>query len=263
MVKKLTKIDSSMSEEQFIKTVNCLLIFSCICMYHALLALPGMIDAHEAARIAAQPESDIEDVAPPAPKNEWWKSLPKPKGPEENPYLTEEMYFRNAWQGLDISYTAMDTTYLGRYFITAYCPEECGGSWTTSSGATCHQSSDWTEPNTVAIDRGYHKYGELLLIGDPKNPNNRQIVVTEDTGPGVRGHWCDVFVETMYQVETWNTRYDNVWRVSYNTHELDANSRREMHEMLHYLIHQPSELFGPVASYTYNKIITNSPWVFK
>ena len=125
----------------------------------------------------------------------------------------------------EIVYYTMEFEYIGRYFITAYSPEECGyngnnypSGWVTASDTICHQSDDWETPNTCAIDRNYHKYGEILLVGDPYNPDNRQIVVTEDCGPGVKGHWIDMFVDSYDQVVNFNTRYDDVYRVKYVKH---------------------------------------------
>lgn len=135
----------------------------------------------------------------------------------------------NRKKGMETRYVYYTTEYeyIGRYFITAYSPEECGyngsnypAGWVTSSDTICHQSDDWKTPNTCAIDRDYHKYGEILLIGDPNNPDNRRTVITEDTGPGVQGHWIDVFVDSYDQVINWNTRYDNVYRVKYIEHEI-------------------------------------------
>ena len=107
-----------------------------------------------------------------------------------------------------VKHTDIETEYLGEYFITAYCPEECGWSWSTSSGATCHYSDDPLEPTTCAIDRNYHGYGEYLMIDD-------KIYVTEDTGPGVKGRWVDCFVETMDEVRAWNTRWTSVYSVEF------------------------------------------------
>ena len=134
-------------------------------------------------------------------------------------------------QFLEREYTfyTMEFEYIGTYFITAYSPEECGynGSnypkgWVTASDTICHQSSDWKTPNTCAIDRKHHKYGEILLVGDPNDPNNRQVVVTEDCGPGVKGHWIDMFVDSYDQVINWDTRYDSVYRVRYVEHTIDG-----------------------------------------
>ena len=56
------------------------------------------------------------------------------------------------------TYTIMHKDYIGMYFITAYCPSECGyngenypAGWTTASGEICHRA-DWEyrlwEPTT-------------------------------------------------------------------------------------------------------------------
>jgi len=154
----------------------------------------------------------------------------------------------------EFTYYTMEFEYLGTYFITAYSPEECGynGSnyprgWTTASDTICHQSSDWTTPNTCAIDRSYHKYGEHLLVGDPDDPDNRQVVITEDCGPGVRGHWIDMFVDSYDQVINWNTRYDSVYRVHYIEHTMTG---KELMESIDYgiLINRNTE-----RSYVYQR----------
>ena len=218
--------------------VNWLLFFASVFIFHAIICISYALDYKDISR---QSKLYVKSEVRPESANAFGTNQAEyydHKLTVKVNAIIEEMKLRNLWQSLDVTYTTINTEYIGRYFITAYCPAECGGSWTTSSGATCHQSSDWTEPNTVAIDRRYHKYGELLLIGDPDDPNNRQVVVTEDTGPGVVGRWCDVFVETMYGVETWNTRYDSVWRVSYVTHKISSSDCRKMREYLNYNLHK-------------------------
>ena len=132
---------------------------------------------------------------------------------------------RKQFLEMEFTYYTMEFEYLGTYFITAYSPEECGYNgnnypkgWVTASDTICHQSDDWEIPNTCAIDRKYHKYGEILLVGDPNDPDNRQVVVTEDCGPGVKDHWIDMFVDSYDQVVNFNTRYDDVYRVTYVEH---------------------------------------------
>lgn len=111
------------------------------------------------------------------------------------------------------TYTMIETEYIGEYFVTAYCPEECGWSWSTSSGATCHYSDDPMVPTTCAIDRNYHGYGELLMI-------DGKLYITEDTGPGVKGRWIDCFVETMDEVHVWDTGWKSVYSVTIIEHEI-------------------------------------------
>lgn len=149
--------------------------------------------------------------------------MPKPIDNDRLSRLIKKKHFLES----EFTYTTMEFEYIGTYFITAYSPEECGfngsnypAGWVTASDTICHQSDDWQTPNTCAIDRRYHKYGEYLLVGDPDDENNRQIMVTEDCGPGVRGRWIDVFVNSYDQVVNWNTRYDSVYRVKYVQHTM-------------------------------------------
>ena len=62
--------------------------------------------------------------------------------------------------------TELELTNLGKYFITAYCPSECGYNghnyprgWTTASSTICHRASyseRYTKPTTCAISRSIH-----------------------------------------------------------------------------------------------------------
>lgn len=92
-----------------------------------------------------------------------------------------------------------------KMFITAYCAEECGWSYSTSSGEICHRSSetDRYEPTTCAIDRSYFSYGTLFYV-----PSEDRVYVAEDTGPGVRGYWIDTYQDDMSDVTGYNTRYE-------------------------------------------------------
>jgi 3D (Asp-Asp-Asp) domain-containing protein len=42
-----------------------------------------------------------------------------------------------------------------------------------------------------------------------------KIYVTEDTGPGVKGRWVDCFVETMSEVNSWDTGWKSVYSVTF------------------------------------------------
>lgn len=149
---------------------------------------------------------------------------------ESKPHKAAPIY--DLWNDFDniyIQYETMETEFLGYYFITAYCPEECGGSWQTSSGETCHYSERWSEPTTCAIDSSIHGYNELLLIGDPEDAD-KKIYVTEDTGPGVRGLWVDCFVETMEEVNNWDTGWRPVYAVTYEKHVISIKRTRWFYE---------------------------------
>lgn len=107
----------------------------------------------------------------------------------------------------------MQLTSLGTYYITGYSPYECGGSWTTASGATCHRSSyedRLTEPTTCAIDRSLHNFGDLFYI-----PAFDWVYVAEDTGSAVKGKHLDLFYPEYSDVVNFPTGYYEVYSVEY------------------------------------------------
>ena len=135
-----------------------------------------------------------------------------------NKALLGELDLHNQWFTLEYTYYTLEKEYAGRHYITAYCPWECGyngnnypAGWRTSSGEICHYSDDPLVPTTCAIDRSYHSYGEYLMI-------DGKIYVTEDTGPGVRGMWVDIFVESMDEVHSFGSHYTDVYYVDFVEH---------------------------------------------
>lgn len=119
-----------------------------------------------------------------------------------------------------LTYKEMELTYLGRYYITAYCPSECGyngynfpSGWTTASDTICHRA-DWdhryTEPTTCAIDRSYHSFGDEFYL-----PDFDRTFVAEDTGSAVRGHHLDLFYEDYEDVMSFPTGYYDVYAVEW------------------------------------------------
>lgn len=141
--------------------------------------------------------------------------------PEQNPKIN---YFVNWYKPTHfiretVTEVITDYQYLGNYYITAYAPEECGynGSnyptgWMTASGAICHRADEenrLTEPTTCAIDRNYHRFGELFYI-----PAFDRIFVAEDTG-AFRGRWLDLFYDDYYQMSVFPTGYYEVYSVTY------------------------------------------------
>lgn len=151
----------------------------------------------------------------------------------EMPWLNEYFEMQSLmWNDLTLSFEYVETEYIGRYFITAYSPEECGynGSnyqigWKTSTDTICHYSDDWREPTTCAIDPKVRKYGEYIMVGDPGS-SSKKIYRCEDCGPGVKGQWVDCFVETYSEVQSWNTRYDNVYLVKFKTTTIEGDLYR-------------------------------------
>ena len=99
-----------------------------------------------------------------------------------------------------------------RAFLTAYCAEECGWNYWTSSGAYCHRSS-WEnridEPTTCAIDLRYFDYGDLFYI-----PSEDRIYIAEDTG-AFRGIWLDLYQSDMSSVRGYDTRHETIYSVTF------------------------------------------------
>lgn len=197
----------------------------CVWTIDVLLAIASTLTIYgllyyvtEDRRIEMSKTIETEHITRPVPEEPVYE-------PVELEAVNEFYDLRDTYLSLDVHYQTMNTKYLGKYFITAYCPEECGGSWKTSSGATCHYSDKWNEPTTCAIDRNYHGFGEFLLV-------EGKLYVTEDTGPGVRGAWIDCFVETMDEVRAWDTGYKSVYSVSYENHKVSGNERKVRHELI-------------------------------
>lgn len=153
-----------------------------------------------------------------------------------------ETELRNIWEKVTVTYQTVETEYLGRYFITAYSDEETY-SRATASGIEVHYSDDPYQPTTCAIDRRYHQFGELLMI-------DGKIYVTEDTGSNVKGLWVDVFVETMEEVHSFDTRYESVYSVSYEEHKLNSSERRKLHERFRNYLHSGS--YGSRSPYRHD-----------
>lgn len=125
----------------------------------------------------------------------------------------------------EITITIMQLESLGWYFITAYCPSECGYNgfnyptgWTTASGEICHRA-DWehrySEPTTCAISRSVHSFGEYFYIEEFD-----RVFISEDTGPGVQGKHLDLFYEDYDSVLSFPTGYYEVFSVEYEEVEV-------------------------------------------
>lgn len=114
---------------------------------------------------------------------------------------------------LEFETVDMVLTDAGKYYVTNYCPAECGGSWATSSGATCHRASyadRLTEPTTCAIDLSVNSYGDLFYI-----PAFDRVFIAEDTGSGVQGKWLDLFYVDYSDVVNFPVGYYQVYTVEY------------------------------------------------
>lgn len=118
-----------------------------------------------------------------------------------------------------LSYVTMEYEYIGDYFITAYCPEECGfrvyadgsdnfpNGWITSTGTIAHREEEWYVPSTCGINTKYLNYGDVFLI-------DGKIYVAEDTGY-VTMPLIDLFMPSYEQMMTHGSHWTDVYKVSY------------------------------------------------
>lgn len=122
----------------------------------------------------------------------------------------------------EITYTTAEYTSLGYYYITAYCPAECGyngsnypAGWRTASGTICHRAdyqNRLSEPTTCAISRTVHSFGDLFYISEFD-----RVFIGEDTGSSVQGKHLDLFYEEYSDVQSFPTGWYEVFEVEYTT----------------------------------------------
>lgn len=180
-----------------------------------MCALVFVADAHVREQKQFS-DLSIKDFAVPLPRYETNISET-----EETEYIPE---FLNLMKESEVTVTVMRKESLGWYFITAYCPSECGynGSnyptgWMTASGEICHMSSDeerYTVPSTCAIDRSVHRFYEEFYIEE------FGLFVAEDTGSAVKGKHLDLFYEDYDDVYYFPTGYYEVFSVEYEEVEV-------------------------------------------
>lgn len=215
-----------------VKTVNNLLLFASFALVIGItLFVPK-----------EQPEPTPEPTETEASEEKGRKGKKK----EIVPFISKETELRNIWSSIPIEYVTLQYDYIGRHYITAYCPEECGyrvyedgtdnfpKGWITATGTTCHREEDWWNPSTCGIATDYHRYGEMFLI-------DGKIYVAEDTGL-ISGAWIDLFMPSYEEMSNFGSHYTEVYSVSYVKNYLSAKERMNLHESINYYLH-----FGSVG----------------
>ena len=168
----------------------------------------------EQAIIASMAETAIKPEQTPTPT-----ATPTPT-PLPNPMI--EYYQENLkaeLESIEVKAVYMSFEYIGDYFITAYCPEECGyrkysdGSdnfpkgWITATGTICHREEEWWNPSTCGINTAVNNYGDLFLI-------DGKIYVAEDTGY-ITGRWIDLFMPDYETMAAFGSHWTPVYAVEY------------------------------------------------
>lgn len=110
-----------------------------------------------------------------------------------------------ALEGFYATSTLLELEPLGKYYITAYSPQETG-SWITASGIKLHRASyenRYTEPTTCAVDPKLHKIGKngvKFYI-----PEFDRVFIAQDTGSAVRGKHLDLAYTDLRSVKRFPT----------------------------------------------------------
>jgi 3D (Asp-Asp-Asp) domain-containing protein len=198
-----------MTEEKFIKTVSWLLFTASAFLFYGLTyyvtdrAIPEETDPSYSDQFTPKDFGT-------APTEAWWT--------EDTRLEMSEV--EEKWIAPVVTYKEMELTSLGTYYITAYCPSECGYNghnyptgWMTASDTICHRASHeyrLSEPTTCAISRKVHKFGQVFYIKEFD-----RTFVAEDTGSAVKGKHLDLFYEEYSDVCSFPTGYYEVFAVEW------------------------------------------------
>lgn len=199
-----------MNEDRMIKTVNVLLLSASILLYYGLTYyVTDRVFPEETEPSYSKQQFTPKDFGT-APTEAWWTEDTR----------IEMSEAEEKWIAPVVTYKEMELTSLGTYYITAYCPSECGYNghnyptgWMTASDTICHRASHeyrLTEPTTCAISRSVHSFGDEFYI-----PEFDRTFVAEDTGPGVKGKHLDLFYEDYEDVYYFPTGYYEVFAVEW------------------------------------------------
>ena len=94
---------------------------------------------------------------------------------------------------------------LGKYYITAYSPQETG-SWITASGIKLHRADNdnrYTEPTTCAVDPKLHKIGKNGVKFYIEEFD--RVFIAQDTGCAVKGRHLDLAYTDLKSVKRFPT----------------------------------------------------------
>ena len=160
-------------------------------------------------------EYPIEPKFTGVPARDLWVELPS-----HTPTPIEIIRIEEEYQTVLITYKRMELESLGKYYITAYCPSECGYNgynyptgWMTASDTICHRADynhRLSEPTTCAISRSIHSFGTEFYI-----PEFDRTFIAEDTGSAVKGKHLDLFYEEYSNVCSFPTGYYEVYKVTW------------------------------------------------
>lgn len=198
-----------MTEEKLIKTISWLLFIASASLFYGLTYYVTDRAIPEETEPSYSDQFTPKDFGT-APTEPWWT--------EDTRIEMSEV--EEKWIAPVVTYKEMKLTSLGTYYITAYCPSECGYNghnyptgWMTASDTICHRASHeyrLSEPTTCAISRSVHSFNQVFYIKEFD-----RTFVAEDTGPGVKGKHLDLFYEEYSDVCSFPTGYYEVFAVEW------------------------------------------------
>lgn len=102
---------------------------------------------------------------------------------------------------------------LGKYYITAYSPQETG-SWQTASGIKLHRAdyeNRYTEPTTCAVDPKLHKIGKNGVKFYIEEFD--RVFIAQDTGRLIKGRHLDLAYTDLKSVKAFPTGNYQTYKV--------------------------------------------------
>lgn len=102
---------------------------------------------------------------------------------------------------------------LGKYYITAYSPQETG-SWQTASGIKLHRAdyeNRYTEPTTCAVDPKLHKIGKNGVKFFIEEFD--RVFIAQDTGRLIKGRHLDLAYMDLKSVKRFPTGNYQTYKV--------------------------------------------------
>ena len=139
--------------------------------------------------------------------------LPKDKQLTQTPEITSDFIEREVQDLSEYDSYLLELEPLGKYYVTAYSPQETG-SWITASGIKLHRASfenRYTDPTTCAVDPKLHKIGKngvkfYIEAFD-------RVFIAQDTGSAVKGKHLDLAYTDLKSVKSFPTGKYQVYRV--------------------------------------------------
>ena len=186
-----------------------------------LFIMFGIISANAEIPVDLSVDADVCESIPTPTPIPTPTSTPTPTPtPTSNRHVVYHDTFKKIYlNNISISVDRMEFEYIGDYYITAYCPEECGyrvysdgsdnfpNGWITSTGTIAHREEEWWNPSTCGINTNYLSYGDHFLI-------DGKIYVAEDTGY-VTMPLIDLFMPSYEQMMTHGSHWTDVYKVHY------------------------------------------------